>query len=234
MDEAVTSNGVQLLIGYNHRHRHFVQLARQRVGQPRFVAGNFVDVRWPDDYWAVDPIKGGGNVLSQGCHAADLLTYLVGADPVRVYATGGVMNHDPNVTPTFDTIFANVTYANGMPTSLVIGDFGPAPYSNGAGSEFHIYGDGVAASIAHDLLTIFYGGRNKPTFKEEHTLVEFPLDQRSDVMGANELVKEFVDCARENQPPKIAADVRQGRIATTLVLTGFESIRTGQPLDIVL
>src|SRR5688572_10246732 len=73
MEAAVRDNGVQLLMGFNHRHRYHAQLIKQRIPQPRFVNGHFVDLRWPDDYWAVDPIKGGGNVLSQGCHAVDLV-----------------------------------------------------------------------------------------------------------------------------------------------------------------
>jgi hypothetical protein len=47
-------------------------------------------------------------------------------------------------------------------------------------------------------------------------------------------VKEFVACIRQNQPPKIAADVHAGRAATVLALTAIDSIRSGQPQDIVL
>jgi predicted dehydrogenase len=236
MEDAVRAAGVQLLMGFNHRHRYWVQLARERVPHPRVVVGNFVDLRWPDDYWAVDPVKGGGNVLSQGCHAIDLLNYLAGGDPLRVYSTGGIISHDPAVTPTTDAILANVTYSNGVLTSLVVGDFGPAPYSGGAGSVFHLYaGKGVSASVAQDGLTIFYSeGKGSPSYREEHGPNAFPPDKRPDQMGAFELVKEFVACARENRPPVIAADVRAGRVATTLALTAFESIRTGQPVDVVL
>jgi myo-inositol 2-dehydrogenase/D-chiro-inositol 1-dehydrogenase len=236
MERAVRANGVQLVMGFNHRHRALVQLARQRVPQPRFINASFVDLRWPDDFWAVDPIKGGGNVLSQGCHAVDLLNYFAGADPVRVYATGGVMSHDPAVTPTIDTVMATVTYANGVLAVLVLGDFGPAPYSGGAGSIFHLYaGEGVAASVAQDALQVFYSaGRGTPTQREEHSVLELPPAERTDVMGAAALAREFVACARENRPPAIAADVRAGRAATTLVLSAFASITSGQPVEIAL
>jgi predicted dehydrogenase len=239
IEDAVRTSGMQLLMGYNHRHRFFVQMVKQRIPRPKFVVGNFVDLRWPDDYWAVDPIKGGGNVLSQGCHAADLLTYFAAADPLRVFATGGVLSHNPAVTPTTDTVLANVTYANRVLATIVLGDFGPAPYSNGAGSVFHIYSGmlpGLAASVEHDKLTFFYAeGKWAPNFqREEHGLPQVPADRRFDLMGAFALVEEFVACARENRPPHIAADVRQGRIATTLILTAFESIRTGEPQAIAL
>src|SRR5207248_7243629 len=94
--------------------------------------------RWPDDSWANDPIRGGGNVLSQGCHAVELLSYLAGAKPIRIYAEGGNLHH-PNIPLLFkegagsmsdhaggfvDAMAATIAYDNGAVASLFVGDVG--------------------------------------------------------------------------------------------------------------
>jgi predicted dehydrogenase len=235
MEAAVKANGVQLLMGFQARHRYHVQLIKQRIPHPRLLIGAIIDPRWPDGSWAVDPIKGGGNVLSQGCHTFDLVTYFAGADPATVYSVGGVLNHDPGVTPTVDTSLATITFANGVLAQTEIGDFGPRPWM-GEKSYYHVYtggGVGPSASLTGDTLLFSYGDRSGLQF-EEHTTLEFPPDQRPDYGGYVELVKEFAACVRENQPPRIAADVRAGRVATALALAAFESIRTGTPQQIIL
>jgi predicted dehydrogenase len=186
----------------------------------------------------VDPVKGGGNVLSQGVHTFDLVTYFAGADPVTIYSAGGVLNHDPAVTPTVDTSLATITYANGTIAQTQIGDFGPRPW-RGEKSWYHVWsgrGVGPTASLIGNTLLFATGDRGGQQF-EEHTQDEFhalPVDQQPDYAGVVELVKEFAACVREGQPPRVAADARAGRVATTLALTAFESIRTGQPRSVAL
>jgi myo-inositol 2-dehydrogenase/D-chiro-inositol 1-dehydrogenase len=235
IEEAVAANHVQLLMGFQARHRYLVQLIKQRIPHPQVVMGAIIDPRWPDGYWAVDPIKGGGNVLSQGVHTFDLVTYFAGADPVTIYAMGGILSHDPKVTPTVDTSLATITYANGVIAQTQIGDFGPRPWP-GEKSWYQVFtgkGVGPSACLLGDNLLFNHGDRSGNVF-EEHTPLEFPPDRRPDYGGVVELVKEFVACARENQPPTIAADARGGRIATTLALPAFASIRTGLPQKVRL
>lgn len=228
IEDAVKANGVQLLMGFQARHRHYVRLIKERIPQPHVVMGAIIDPRWPDGYWAVDPLKGGGNVLSQGVHTFDLVSYFAGADPVRIFSVGGILSHDPAVTPTVDTSLATIIYANGVLAHTQIGDFGPRPW-RGEKSWYHVYGgQGIAANLTGNTLLFAYGDRSGQEF-EEHIPDEFPPDRRPDYGGVVELVREFVACARENRPPTIAADARGGRIATMLALTAFESIRTGQP-----
>jgi myo-inositol 2-dehydrogenase/D-chiro-inositol 1-dehydrogenase len=233
IEDAVSANGVQLLMGFQARHRYHVRLIKERIPQPRVVMGAIIDPKWQDGYWAVDAIKGGGNVLSQGVHTFDLVTYFAGADPVSIFSAGGILNHDPTVTPTVDTSLATITYANGVLAHTQIGDFGPRPW-RGEKSWYHVYaGQGIAASLTGNTLLFAHGDRSGQQF-EEHIPDEFPPDRRPDYSGVVELVKEFVACAREHRPPQIAADARGGRIATTLALTAFESIRTGLPQPVLL
>ena len=235
MEAAVKAGGVQFLMGFQARHRYFTRLIKERIPHPQVVMGAIIDPQWPDGYWAVDPIKGGGNVLSQGVHAFDLVSYFAGADPVSAFSVGGILSHDPAVTPTVDASLATITYANGTIAHTQIGDFGPRPWQ-GEKSWYHVYsgrGGGPTANLTGDTLLFAYGDRRGQQF-ETHTTLEFPPDRRPDYGGTVELAREFIACARENAPPTIGADVRAGRIATTLALTAFESIRTGQPQTVAL
>jgi len=77
---------------------------------------------WPEHIWAQDPIKGGGQILSQGCHIVDLMFYLAGDEPESVYAAGGVFHHskpDP-----VDTINATIRYRGGGVGAFMGGDGG--------------------------------------------------------------------------------------------------------------
>jgi len=228
IEQAVTTAGVQLLMGFQARHRHFVQLIKQRIPQPRVVVGEIIDPRWPDDFWAVDPVKGGGNVLSQGVHTFDLVCYLAGSAPVNVLARGGIVSHDPAVTPTVDTCLATIQFANGALASVVIGDFGPLPWV-GDKSFYQVFDAGErSATLYGRTLLLASGAFGRAPSVEEHT-ANGPIDGgQPDYQGTVNLVAEFVACVRENRPPVIAANVHDGRRATVLALRAFTAMRTGQ------
>jgi predicted dehydrogenase len=58
----------------------------------------------PADHWTQDPAIGGGRIIGEACHFIELITFLVGAPPVRVNAVA-LPNHgkysDDNVSMTF-------------------------------------------------------------------------------------------------------------------------------------
>ncbi|HEV8636213.1 MAG TPA: Gfo/Idh/MocA family oxidoreductase [Chloroflexota bacterium] len=225
---AVASSRVQVVMGFQARYRHFVRLIRERIPAPRVVVGEIIDPKWPDEFWAVDPVRGGGNVLSQGVHTFDLVCYLAGGEPTDVFARGGIFSHDPAVTPTTDTCLGTIAFDNGALASVAIGDFGPLPWLpdksfyqvfDAQNHSATIYGDRV-------LFASVDGGERRVEELTEADPVDGP---RPDYHGTLRLVEEFVDCARENRPPRIGAGVREGERATLLALAAFESMRTGRP-----
>ncbi len=232
----VQASGVQLVMGFQARYRYFVQMIRRRIARPRVVVGAIVDPRWPDDFWAVDPIQGGGNVLSQGVHTFDLVCYLVGAEPTRLYAAGGILSHDPAVTPTVDTCLATLTFANGAVGNVTIGDFGPLPWP-GDKSFYQVFdANNHSATLYGTRLLVASTGPaglfDRDRQIEEYRQEEPPAGEPPDYAGTVRLVEEFVACVRENRPPAIGADARDGLRATRLALAAFESIRTGQPVEL--
>ena len=225
--EAVEASGVRAIMGFQARYRHFVRLMKERIPAPKVVVGEIIDPKWPDEFWAVDPIKGGGNVLSQGVHTFDLVCYLAGGEPRDVHARGGVFSHDPARTPTVDTCLATIGFDNGALASVTIGDFGPLPWLPDK-CFYQVFDarDHSATMYGDRLLFASVDGSARKV--EELTEADHVDGERPDYHGTLRLVEELVDCARENRPPRIGATVREGERATLLALAAFESMRSGQ------
>lgn len=221
--DSVRDAGVQLVVGFQARHAPLVRLAAKRVPRPRILLGQMIDPRWGDTHWAVSPLEGGGNVLSQGVHTFDLLCNLAGDEPETVFAGGGTLTHEPNSTDVIDSVAATIRFHSGATAAVVIGDFGPSPWT---GKSYYELFDaaGNSATIYHYYEAVRFGtGEPRDIHKDD-----FSPEQREDYAGYRAEMAEFVACALENRPPAISANVDDGVRATALALACFESIRTGQ------
>jgi predicted dehydrogenase len=219
---AVRAAGVQLVVGFQARHAALVRLAAERLPAPRILFGQIIDPRWGDRHWAVDPLEGGGNVLSQGVHTFDLLCHFAGAEPEAVFAGGGTLTHDPALTAVVDSVAATIRFANGAAASLLIGDFGPSPWT---GKSYYELFDarGQSATISGYYERVRFA-KDEPL---EVSKDDLPEPQRADYQGYGALMREFIGCALANRPPAIAAGVAAGVRATALALACFESIASG-------
>ena len=120
--DAIDEFHVKCMTGFKLRFYPNVLKAKEFIRLPILSIAQLMDEHWADDFWANDPIKGGGNVLSQGVHAMDLVCYLMQSEPIRIFAEGGNFTH-PSVN-IFDNIITSITFANGAMASVVIGDSG--------------------------------------------------------------------------------------------------------------
>ena len=145
---------------------------------------------------------------------------------------GGILSHDPAVTPTVDASLATITYANGTIAHTQIGDFGPGPGRGRSPGTTCTAAAGPTANLTGDTLLFAYGDRRGQQF-ETHTTLESP-GSASGLRGHGGAGPRVHRLRARECAPTIGADVRAGRIATTLALTAFESIRTGQPQTVAL
>jgi predicted dehydrogenase len=107
------------MTGFKMRYYPSVARAKEFIPSPLITMGQMMDARWPDDFWANDPLRGGGNVLSQGCHTMDLVCHLNGTKPVRIFAEGGNYTHRGRAI--VDNIVATIRFDNGAVASVVQG-----------------------------------------------------------------------------------------------------------------
>lgn len=214
---AVAKSGVKVMTGFKMRYYPAVAKVKQFIPSPVITVAQMMDSRWPDDFWANDPVKGGGNVLSQGCHTMDLVYYLNESEPVRIYAEGGNFTHrNINI---IDNIAATITFANGSIASVVQGDSGQTPFVSKF--SFQVMNGTKTAHLHNRLKTAtMFDGTN--TFKHEDP----------EEYGFLEENRDFIRALQRNEDPPITH--RDGLRATLLILRAFESIKTHTPQMVAL
>lgn len=222
--EAVEKAGVRLMTGFKLRFAPLIQETRRLVPAPFLLVGQMMCNRWPDTLWAVDPVKGGGNILSQGCHTFDLICYLAGAEPVEVFAAGGNYTHENKTYP--DNLAGTIRFANGAAASVIQGD--AADTHAVSKFFFEVCDDGTSVQLYDRLHRATVSGSKVSDPGERHA----PKD--ADPEGLQQELAEFVRGLNTGEPWRIGADQYAGRRATALAHAFFASIETGQPQRIAL
>lgn len=209
--EAVTAGGVKLMTAFKMRYYELLRKAKELIPQPLVVTMQMMDNRWGDDVWANDPVKGGGNVLSQGVHSTDILRFVAGSDPVEVYAVGANYYQKSGV---IDNMAAVYRFANGVTGNLVQGDCkNPALVSK---FYLQIFAEDRAVTLSDRLCTLTYQAAGQD-----------PVVYRGSESGFLAENEAFLDALRHDRPAPI--DHRDGLMATLMILQAFHAIETGKP-----
>jgi predicted dehydrogenase len=210
--DAVQKAGIYLMPAFKMRYYPLVRMAHAFIPEPQVLVGQMMCGRWPDDNWAQDPLQGGANVHSQGCHTTDIIRYLSGSEPKSLWAAGGMLTHPEH--PCIDQCVASIQFANGHIGSWIQGDAGESPFTSKF--FFELYGNDGRSVQLHDRLkkATFYDG--KQSWTEERPEEEgFLLENQ-----------EFIAALKEGREPELA--VQDGLQATRIVLAADRAIRTGE------
>ena len=89
VSEALDESQSKIMVGFNRRFSPFTQSVKEffssrmlpLVVNYRINAG-FI----PKDNWVHDPKEGSGRIIGEVCHFVDLIQYLIGSEPTKVYA----------------------------------------------------------------------------------------------------------------------------------------------------
>lgn len=209
--QAVEHAGVVLMPAFKMRFYPLVQMAHEFIPTPQVLVGQMMDNRWGDASWAQDPVQGGANVHSQGCHTTDIIRYFAGSEPKRLWASGGTLTHPGH--PCIDQCVASIQFANGHAASWIQGDAATSPFTSKF--FFELFGDGKSVQLYDRFKkATFFDGRE--TWVEERTDEEgFLLENR-----------EFISALTEGRQPILSA--HDGIQATRIVLAADRAIRTGE------
>jgi myo-inositol 2-dehydrogenase / D-chiro-inositol 1-dehydrogenase len=197
------------MVGLKFRFYEMVQKARALISAPFLVSVQVMDDPWPPDFWANDHQQGGGNVISQGIHGADLLRFFAGADPELVFAVGANY-HQP--TGVVDNLSATFRFQNGVAGNLVVGDCGQPPLLSKFMAQLH----GPEGSVLlTDRLTHL---QFKPRSSSEI------ITYRGEENGILEENRALLKALRGEAP--VAAALWDGYLAQAMIEAGIRSAQS--------
>ncbi len=222
IEEAVDKAGVKLMMGFKFRFAPLVAKVKEVVRQPLVTVGQSLHPAMKG--WPLTPDKGGGPVLSNGCHAFDLVYWLNESEPVRISAEGGALTH-----PEFglvDNAVVSVSFENGSIGAIIAGDCGDARYTS---KFFFEVLDGQRTATLYDRChKVAFGGYEIDSF----SLEDLPPAAQSDPEGTRAELQAWARCLLDDTDPPVGP--RDGTRATAMVLKAFEAIRSGKAQELRL
>jgi predicted dehydrogenase len=157
IDDLVAKGKGSVMVGFNRRFAPAsVELKRalDRAPGPKAISYRVAAGRLDPQHWYANYRESGGRVLGEACHFLDYFCFLLGADPVRVWAqtvwpAGGRL-------PFPDSVTAQVEFAEGSSAQLIYTAEGDPGYPK---ETITVLGAGVAAETTNFQQLSVYRGR---------------------------------------------------------------------------
>ncbi|MBT2293390.1 Gfo/Idh/MocA family oxidoreductase [Paenibacillus albidus] len=231
---------IGLVYRYSNLYRRMAkELENGRLGDVKLMwCKEFRDPFPPAD-WFYDKSKSGGAIVEKDCHHFDIFNWMIGARPVRVFASGGqhVMkqgqanliansysHYDPKTiteSTIVDHAFITVDYDNGSKANLGLCMYLKPRNLMGEGLEIGLIGENGGQMVARNDKTIDIAGGQDST--KEHLEIDVTSDS---IMGGHTGGQtqriEFLNCILEGSQPFASAQV--GRNALLIALAAEQSI----------
>ena len=86
---ASKSYNARIMVGFNRRFAPAIIETKKFLSkkiQPCVITYRVNAGFVPREHWIQDPVEGGGRIIGEVCHFVDLLSYLIGSNPIKVYA----------------------------------------------------------------------------------------------------------------------------------------------------
>lgn len=231
--EAEAKSGINYMVAFRARFGKGAKDIKREIPQPDNIMANarYTGI-WSEASWAQDPIKGGGQILSQGCHVVDLMFFLAGSEPKEIWATGGVYHHDK--PEPIDTINAAIRYENGATGCFMGGDGGTGGILQGhplpCGCPFWV----TVVAKGHSATAIDHGHDARfesadPNWQPPYASMEYGKELGGDIAGGvPDILPAFAKSIIKGEKP--IATAWDGARTTRFILRCFESARTGKTM----
>jgi predicted dehydrogenase/threonine dehydrogenase-like Zn-dependent dehydrogenase len=205
---------VLLTVGLNRRYSPAVQRLRDALAGPvDSVTYTVTRPSLPPDHWSLDPVDGGGRLISEGEHFLDLCHFLVGRPPIAIYARA--LGRVPEDLRTLCNFAVTVHY-DGAVANVVFDESASADFPQ---EGLTILAKGQVATLADFSRLTVHGKR-----------VRKLGDLAGASMGHKEQLQQFVLALRGE--PNHLLTWGGARTASLSVFAAQESIRTGEAIDL--
>ena len=222
MIDICKSAGVILQIG--HKKRFIPPLLRlKELTEGDFGQIQYMVHRYPhpgmsnkDWFWAED--DGGGPILENAVHAADILGFLMG-DVERVYAEGGTF-FAPHRKPQIDCAMFTLRFKSG---AIGVVNAGMVSMGGFSFEDFYVANEnGVAEVIGRfdSAETLRYSFRNDPETLEEENYPNFDAFQAE--------IEHFIECIQTGSEPRASGEA--GMKAVAICRAVKRSAEIGEPV----
>jgi predicted dehydrogenase/threonine dehydrogenase-like Zn-dependent dehydrogenase len=214
--EAYRTHQGRVLVGFNRRFAPHSQRLREFFAAhtaPLVLIYRINAGYQAPDNWYQDPIEGGGRIVGEGGHFVDLMTYIVGAHPVQVYARA---LPDPAL-PIPDNVSLMIDFADGSVGNLVYTAGGDVTFPK---ERLEVFGQGqVGVLDDFRALTLVSNGRRKKR-----------RDRLTQDKGHAAQLNNFVAAVKGEIPWPVSFEEH---VTTTLVtLLAMRSLQEGQPVKV--
>jgi predicted dehydrogenase len=201
-------------LGLNRRYSPLVDTLRKSLRSPvDFVEYVIAQPFVPPDHWTLDPVDGGGRLITEGEHFIDLCNLLIGKRPVSV--TARALGKLPDDIRTLCN-FAVTLHYDGAAATIMFDECG-------------------APGFPRERLSVFTRGQ-VAILDDFAKLTEFGSGKKSrgtglhKSMGHAEELEQFVR-AVQGQPNELLT-WDDASLATTCMFAAQESIRLGAEIDL--
>jgi predicted dehydrogenase len=239
IEQAVRDGGVTFLQNFPKRydpaHRELVETVRRGdLGEVRLVRVRHGHYYGLDPafrrQWYADPVLGGGGaLLDEGVHAADLLRWMLG-DPASVVATVSCATPDLAVEDNGVAVF---TFAAGATAEVAASWTCIAAEASievfGTGGTAMLGGVDLASKefVAGPHLRVFRQGDERGRWRTS-PLVPYIVQGTTHFQGP----RHFLATLREGRPP--SPSLEDGRRALAMILAAYRSAERGAAVPVTL
>ncbi len=202
-----------VMVGFNRRFSPHAQRLRDeldRRGGPILIHYRVNAGELPASSWMHDPIAGGGRLIGEGCHFVDLMRFITGAEPERIFCEAPAADR----IGATDNFLMTIRFDDGSSATLTYSSLGDIT----AGKErIEVYG-GRRLFVIDDFKTL-------TATAERRTRVLVNSANK----GHEPEMASFIEAVRSGSAP-VPFD---SYVMTTLAtLAAADSIRSGEPIDL--
>jgi predicted dehydrogenase/threonine dehydrogenase-like Zn-dependent dehydrogenase len=212
--DAVIENEVNLTIDFNRRFAPLAQKAKRIVENrknPLIITYRINSAGMKKEHWVNDPVEGGGAIIGEGCHFFDFCNWIVGRDPMQIYAEK-ISSNDVSMVDA-NNVISTIRYEDGSVASIIYTTIGNESYPK---ERIEIFVDSGVIAIAD--------------FKE---LIVTGLDGKGEKLkriekGQFELINEYGKLLKGESRNIDLPSVEDGVKATICSLKVLDALKTGK------